>query len=152
MHDLVTRGLASLLDALQKRHISADIWYSMQAGIKSFRNSTDPQQHAARSDAIGIAYNQQTRIGWNNFLKGRVSQEWGNLMLQEYQQAHNGKSFESRRRFQTALITKLWQLYSSLWKHRNTIYAHSRDRKSVVNVHKTALCTFTRSEERRVCA
>ena len=42
VHDLVTRGLASLLDALQKRHISADIWYSMQAGIKSFRNSTDP--------------------------------------------------------------------------------------------------------------
>ena len=104
MHNLVTCGLDTLLDTLQKRHISADKWYSMQAGIKSFRNSTDPQQHAARSDAIGIAYEQQTRIGWNNFLKGRVSLEWGNLMLHEYQTAHKGKRFASRRRFQTALI------------------------------------------------
>ena len=134
VHDIVTHGLASLLDALQKRHISADIWYSMQAGIESFHNSTDPQQHAARSDAIGITYEQHTRIGWNNFLKGQVSQEWGNLMLQEYQRAHKGKRFESRRRFQTALITNLWQLYSSLWKHRNTTHHDHADITSLSNV------------------
>ena len=134
MQDLVTRGLASLLDALQKRHISADIWYSMKAGIQYFRNSTDPQQHTNRSNAIGIAYEQQTRIGWNNFLKGRVSLEWGNLMLQEYQRAQKGKSFESRQRFQTALITNLWKLYSPRWKHRNTTHHDHADITSLSNV------------------
>ena len=111
-HDMVTRGLATLLNKLQKRHISADIWYSMKSGIQYFRSSTDPNQHTARSNAIGIAYEQQMHIGRDNFLKGRVSLEWGNLMLQEYQTAHKDKWYESRRRFQTSLITNLWHLYS----------------------------------------
>ena len=55
-------------------------------------------------------------------------------MLQEYQRAHKGKCFESRRRFQTALITNLWQLYSSLWKHRNTTHHDHADITYISNV------------------
>ena len=55
-------------------------------------------------------------------------------MLQEYQRTHKGKRFESRRRFQTALIANLWQLYSSLWKHRNTTHHDHADITYLSNV------------------
>ena len=55
-------------------------------------------------------------------------------MLQEYQTAHKEKRYESRRQFQTALITNLCQLYSSLWKNCNTTHHDHTDIISLSNV------------------
>ena len=59
----------------------------MNAGIQSFRQSTDPLLHTSRIEATGHTYEQQTHIGWGDFLKGNISVEWGHLMLNEYQKS-----------------------------------------------------------------
>ena len=118
---MLSHCLRDLRDKLQKEHISANIWYSMNAGIQSFRQSTDPLLHTSRIEATGHTYEQHTHIGWGNFLKGRNSAEWGHLMLNDYQTFNTDKQYESRQRFQITLITGLWKIYSSLWKHLSTI-------------------------------
>jgi hypothetical protein len=111
LNELLSLRLRELLDTLKKRHINADIWHSMLVDINSFRYSTDTTLHDACNAAIGHAFKQHTEIGWVNFLKGRVSAEWGHLMLQEYQTTRKNKRYESRRKFQTNLIAGLWDTY-----------------------------------------
>ena len=35
------------------------------------------------------AFNAQTKIGWNNFLKGRVSTQWRDIMQDHYEKFHS---------------------------------------------------------------
>ena len=76
LHELLSLRLRELLDTLQKRHISTDIWHSMSAGINSFCSSTYLNLHDAHSAEIENAFKQQTEIEWGNFLKRRVSAKW----------------------------------------------------------------------------
>ena len=142
LHELLSLRLRELLDTLQKRHITKDIWHSMSAGINSFRTSTDPALHEARSAEIGHAFKQQTDIGWSNFLKGRVAVEWGHLMLQEYQTKHKNKRHETRRKFQTTLITGLWDIYGMMWKHRCSSLHDHTDITSLSNIDLNAKIRF----------
>ena len=59
-------------------------------------------------------------IAWGNFLKRCISEEWGHLILKNYKTLHTNTQYESRHWFQITLITGLWKIYSSLWKHRIT--------------------------------
>ena len=91
IHNLLSRCLRDLLNNFQKRHILADIWHSMNAGIQSFRQSSDLLLYTGRTEATGLIYEQHTQIGWGNFLKGRIPAEWGHLMLHNYQTIHFDK-------------------------------------------------------------
>ncbi len=69
------------------------------------------------------AVDQQTDIGWNNFLEGWVSFEW-ELVQQAYYDL-----IQSRRtglRWLSSLIKKLWQVAWDMWEHRNGIL-HAQD-------------------------
>jgi ribonuclease HI len=65
----------------------------------------------------------QCNLGWDAFLEGFISKEWG-----EQQQAYyvSKNSRKTGYRWTVALILKLWNIAWDLWSHRNG-YEHKND-------------------------
>ena len=114
---LLQRGLDELEDKLRLRHMPSAMWAAIREGVTAFCSAatTTPELAEGRFTA---AFLSQSRIGWGNFLKGRVSKEWGNIMGNIYMSTPSHRLHESRRRFVTTMIECLWDLYDTLWKHR----------------------------------
>ena len=83
---------------------------------------------------IDSTYEAHTKIGWNNFLKGRLSTQWGDIMQDHYDKFHSSNCTHSRERFQTTLIAGLWKTYDSLWKLRSALLHDPRDLSSLSNI------------------
>ena len=64
---------------------------------------------------------QQNAIGWDHFLLGRFSSEWGALQDEYY--ARQARVTETKRqtgqRWQIAIIGTIWQQWFLLWELRN---------------------------------
>ena len=94
----------------------SEMWTAIRKGVTSFREEgrmtwrpTDPR--------LLQAVEAQTAIGWENFLKGMVAKEWGDIMAEMYVRSPNLR-VESKRRFLTTMILGVWDIYDSLWKKR----------------------------------
>ena len=84
--------------------------------------------------ALQQAYDDQTTIGWGNFLKGRIADSWCHLMTQTYFTFYLSDITQSRRRFQTTLITGLWTIFDNIWKLRNAMLHNPKDVTSLSNL------------------
>ena len=93
------------------------MWLTLRAGMGTFlsRDYEMPTTTGVRNLALQQAYDDQTTIGWGNFLKGRIADSWGHLMTQTYVTFHLSDITQSRRRFQTTLITDLWTIFDNIW-------------------------------------
>ena len=67
---------------------------------------------------LSVATEEQSRIGWDHFLTGRLSQRWGDIMHDKYSKIPALRKFESRNRFVMKVIDALWNLYGKLWAYR----------------------------------
>ena len=63
------------------------------------------------------AVESQQKIGWKNFLWGRLTPEW---QKQHAKLIPSDRSYKSKR-WVTQLIQKLWNVSWDLWEHRNGI-------------------------------
>jgi hypothetical protein len=69
---------------------------------------------------IEKAFNSQTEIGWDEFIRGRIGNEWGNIMAQHYHRTeasnrHNRKAWEQQ------LLKCIWNLFEVTWNARNAL-------------------------------
>ena len=113
-----TSSIEKLFTSLQKTRIPLDMWLTLRAGMGTFlgRNYEMPTTTGVLHLALQQAYDDQTTIGGGNFLKGRIADSWGNSMSQTYVTFHLRDITQSRRRFQTTLITGLWTIFDNIWK------------------------------------
>ena len=68
------------------------------------------------------------------FFKGLIADSWGHLMTQTYVTFHLNDITQSRRRFQTTLITGLWTIFNNIWKLRNAMLHNPKDVTSLSNL------------------
>jgi hypothetical protein len=73
---------------------------------------------------IHAAATTQDRIGWRNFVEGKISKEWRILQSRHYLEIASRRSGD---RWAEKLVTKLLELVHSMWKYRNSIL-HERDK------------------------
>jgi hypothetical protein len=57
---------------------------------------------------------EQDEIGWQNFVKGKISQSWGNLQLIHYQEQHSKRMVDN---WMSGLVIQLLELTHGMWKH-----------------------------------
>ena len=112
------------------------MWLTLRAGMGTFlgRDYEMPTTTGVRHLALQQAYDDQTTIGWGNFFKGRIADSWGHLMTQTYVTFHLSDITQSRRRFQTTLITGLWTIFDNIWKLRNAMLHNPNDVTSLSNL------------------
>ena len=75
-------SLETLFQTLQKLQIPLPVWLTIRAGIATVSNTNHKRPSIispSLSAKIDSAYKAQTKIGWHNFLKGRISTEWEDL-------------------------------------------------------------------------
>ena len=87
--------------------------------------ATTPEWEGEFATLISNAYSSQAKIGWRNFLKGRISNVWSPLF-----EAHlrNINSKLSHSQCSRALIKALWKHHRRVWKVRcNTLHADDNE-------------------------
>jgi hypothetical protein len=62
---------------------------------------------------------EQDEIGWQNFVEGKITQSWGMLQLQHYQQEQHSKRTVDK--WTSGLVTQLLELTHGMWLHRNGV-------------------------------
>ena len=95
-----------------------NMWTAIARGIWAVQGERDPTAWEPPNSEIAEAYKEQTDIGWQHFMKGRLSQKWGVLLQQRYATTPAMKRHETKRRTLTILIDRLWTIYDHLWSHR----------------------------------
>jgi hypothetical protein len=76
----------------------------------------------AFSESIQQALDQQSRLGWDQFLRGRIGLKWAQLRSQHFLELklrHTGQKWAS------LLIMAIWDFTWSMWDNRNDILHHS---------------------------
>jgi hypothetical protein len=66
-----------------------------------------------------MAVEEQSAIGWNNFIKGRVSKKWSEAQDIFYKSVHPTSPLTGEQ-WSSKLITEVWKIFFSVWKARNT--------------------------------
>jgi hypothetical protein len=74
--------------------------------------TTLPLISCATHDTTDNAFDSQSKIGWRNFLKGRISKKWGKLLTPKLKT-------DVIAAFKRAMITLLWKHSLQLWEFRN---------------------------------
>lgn len=126
VRSLLKSRLDELEEKLRQRHMPSAMWTAIRLGVESYCNTEAPPAPRP-SDALYRAVKAQHEIGWNNFLKGRVTVEWGQFMGGIYTTTPSLRIRESRRRFMTTMIECLWDLYDTLWKHQCDLMHNNTD-------------------------
>jgi hypothetical protein len=84
---------------------------------------------------LKVAFCAQSRIGWDNFLKGRLSQDWITCMDHHFQS--NGSKLTGQECI-TKLIMSLWEHMDRLWTYHNNRY-HKNTHQQVARYKMEAL-------------
>jgi hypothetical protein len=61
---------------------------------------------------------EQDEIGWQNFVEGKITQSWGMLQIQHYQEQHSKRTMD---KWTSGLVTQLLELTHGMWLHRNGV-------------------------------
>ena len=118
--------LAIFHRSLLKKKILGAVWTQIKQRILfelGHIPRCPPYPEAARDDRIGrhlqLAILDQARIGWINFLKGRISKHWGKAQGIYYSEAFPESKTLTAQTFQLAIISGAWSLFHGIWEHRN---------------------------------
>jgi hypothetical protein len=76
----------------------------------------------AFSQSIQQALDQQSRLGWDQFLRGRIGLKWAQLQSQHFLEQ---KMRQTGQKWASHLIMALWDFTWSMWDNRNHILHHS---------------------------
>jgi hypothetical protein len=129
---------------MMKWKIHQDIWSCFDHGLQQFTRRplkddtsrpTPPFGPSLRAKHVLLnnAAASQTRIGWHNFLKGRISKEWAKL----WTKSMGSQTVKSR---ECALMQALWYHTYRLRISRND-EDHNNDNRAVAQYTQQALDT-----------
>jgi len=69
---------------------------------------------------IQAAFEEQCVIGWDEFLRGRISTKWGSI-IQDFYTKTNAKENRNRMAWEVTVIKSTWNIFLSCWQLRNNL-------------------------------
>jgi hypothetical protein len=120
-------GLASLKAILTKSHTDTALQLLFIHGIESWMCDgndmleVDPPHEHPFSAQLQVAIQEQNVIGWNQILRGRISQSWGLCFIscQAAQPSPPHQKDSTATQWTTRIATWGIELALELWYHRN---------------------------------
>jgi hypothetical protein len=141
---------SKLRKGMDKWGMSQDMWLTIDNGVCHYTMNPKKREHDnmptepsqpfgptfdAPRNRLKVAFRAQSRIGWDNFLKGRLSLDWITCMDHHFQS--NGSKLTGQRCI-TKLIVSLWEHMDRLWTYRNNRY-HENTHQKVARYNMEAL-------------
>jgi hypothetical protein len=135
--DVSLHGAASwvkLKKSMERWHLPPDFWTTIEKGINHCTGQPNKCTiHSKENEPqkpFGVTFNTprnllqqalrtQSHIGWDNFLKSRISRDW--LTYVRHNEAHSNGHGKSKD-WPEKLIGGLWEPLKRLWQFRNDIY------------------------------
>jgi len=107
----------ALLKDLKKMHVQLnldmDLYYLLQAGLHGTKTATPIPDATTHFPNLSDLHHQQTRIGWEQLIYGRISVSWAHYIDQSSNGHTNGTIFYSR------IIRRIWRYALDAWTSRN---------------------------------
>jgi hypothetical protein len=109
--------------------MSQDMWLTIENGVRHYTMNPKKREHDnmpaepsptfrptlyAPRNMLKVSFRAQSRIGWDNFLKGRLSRDWITCM------DHHFESIGIRLTGQECII----KLIMSLWEHMDRLWMY----------------------------
>jgi hypothetical protein len=136
--------------AMKAWRISPDFWIAIEKGINHYaahplkRNKEDippePQKPFGATfytprNILQVAFWNESHVGWDNFLKGRICTEWCTYIKQHLATSNIKNDYQE---WSTKLILVLWEHIYRVWTFRNTVH-HNDNQGRVVCYKEEAL-------------
>jgi hypothetical protein len=134
---------SKLRKGMDKWGMSQDMWLTIYNGVCNYTMNPKKREHDnmptgpspplgptlyAPRNSLKVAFRAQSRIGWDNFIEGRLSRYWKTCMDHHFQS--NGSKLTGQECI-TKLIMSLWEHMDQLWTYRNNRY-HENTHQQVV--------------------
>ncbi len=116
-------------DNLGRVHTPEKLVSAIMHGITSWEHHDHPTplfRGSVRPDDIGLvqAFQDQTVIGWDQLLRGRISKKWGEV----FAGCKAVTSTVHSASWSKQVVISIWEYSTSLWKFRNgEVYGHTKD-------------------------
>jgi hypothetical protein len=94
---------------------SVDSWLARRPVTLPIWNGPNEPIHGA----LRRAFRAQEKIGWDQFLRGRIAKDWKRPITMYYKIRQPGESYTPDQWMRT-VIKELWILSITIWKQRNT--------------------------------
>jgi hypothetical protein len=127
------------------------MWFTIENGVRHHTMNSKKHEHDniptepsppfrptfyAPRNRLKVAFRAQSRIGWENFLKVRLSRDWISCMDHHFQ---SNRSKLTGQEYITKRIMSLWEHMYRLWTYRNNRY-HENTHQQVARYKMEALC------------
>jgi hypothetical protein len=109
-------SLAALKQWMADNKSMPEIQSAIILGLDKWRSSSCIDPHITFS--VHRAVRHQTKLGWNNLLKGFISPKWAQRQSDYYKKIGSKRS---GRTWAIALLKKLWGVSWDMWEHRNGV-------------------------------
>jgi len=76
--------------------------------------------HPTHHADIQQAFELQSEIGWDEFLRGRICTDWGKIVHQYYRNMNLG-AYRNQSTWETRIISTTWRIFLSTWQKRNEL-------------------------------
>jgi hypothetical protein len=74
------------------------------------------------SQLLMEAYDDQTLIGWSNFMRGRLTEKWGTIYTNtNTADTHNDTQRVTSKKWGKDIVTLNWKFFLNMWTERNQI-------------------------------
>lgn len=141
-HQLIKDWERSILEYLSQDHTPRTVKIALMMGLRSWQQN----KHSAgnQDEIIGLpmiiqeAFHHQTKIGWGQLTRGKISTHWIQIVKQHLRHKIFHKSNITPTRWAANLITVIWQGILNIWDHRNK-EVHGHDPISANTKEKTKL-------------
>jgi hypothetical protein len=99
----------------------------MREGLASYLQQLPMDHNKYNNTPYQLLIEQQSAIGWDNFLRGRLSKEWKRLQMDYLKEhPHHQDNHEAGNKWVNTIIRTLWNQWFEMWKDRNKD-RHGRD-------------------------
>jgi hypothetical protein len=141
---------SKLRKVMDKWGMSQDMWLTIENGVRHYimspKKREDDKMPAEPSPPFGttfyaprnrlkVPFRAQSRIGWDNFLKGWLSRDW--IMCMDHHFESTGSKLTCQECI-TKIIMSLWEHMDRLWTYLNNRY-HENTNQQVARYKMEAL-------------
>jgi hypothetical protein len=132
IHRAVSSG--KLRKSMDRWYLPQDFWTTIEKGVNHYTEQPHKRTKQSKENEpqkpFGVTFNTprnllqqafrtQSHIGWDNFLKGRLSRDWLTYVRHNEENSNgHGKSQDWSAKF----IKGPWEHLKRLWQFRNDIY------------------------------
>jgi hypothetical protein len=129
-----TESWTQVKNSMTAWRIPPDFWITIEKGINHYpiyplkrdKENMPPELQKPFGTALyaprnirQVAFQKQSHVGWENFLKGRICTEWCTYIKHHLASSNIKKDYQE---WATKLILALWEHIYRVWTFRNTVH------------------------------